>query len=64
MGAYACDTGSLSGGKVYRYRIENGVPVFNKDITPADETLAATAEYVPMAKCFCYQLSAGKMAEI
>ncbi len=38
MGAYACDTGSLSGGKVYRYRIENGVPVFNKDITPADET--------------------------
>ena len=36
MGAYACDTGSLSGGKVYRYRIENGVPVFNKDITPED----------------------------
>ena len=36
MGAYACDTGSLSGGKVYRYRIENGVTVFDKDITPED----------------------------
>lgn len=64
MGAYACDTGSLSGGKVYRYRIENGVTVFDKDITPMTISHAATAEYVPTAKCFCYQLSAGKMAEI
>ena len=35
-----------------------------KTSPPRTISHAATAEYVPTAKCFCYQLSAEKMAEI
>lgn len=37
FGSYACDGGRACDGAVYRYRIENGIPVFSADITPYDE---------------------------
>ncbi len=39
---YSCDTGDVIGGKVVRYRFENGKIVGYDDITPADDGTIAT----------------------
>lgn len=37
MGAYSCDTGSAYDGRVYRYCLEKGKIIFDKDVTPIDD---------------------------